>query len=143
MRAMSLAWNTAPPCPRPALTAGFALAGAIAGLALGGCELRERPLPHAGAPKEHIARGQQLLSRYQCGSCHAIPGVAGAIDPVGPPLSAYGRRSYIAGRVPNHPESLAQWIVHPASLVPDTAMPSMGVSAMDARDMAAYLLALR
>jgi cytochrome c len=37
---------------------------------------------------------------------------------------------------------LAQWIVQPKALVPDTLMPAMGVSADQARDMAAYLLAL-
>jgi cytochrome c len=56
--------------------------------------------------------------------------------------SAFGRRSYIAGHLPNRPDTLAQWIVAPAALVPGTAMPAMGVSPQDARDMAAYLLAL-
>jgi cytochrome c2 len=140
---MYLAWNTALPRRPPARLVGLALAGTIAAAPLGGCEMGERPLPHAGAPKEQIARGQQLLLRYQCGSCHAVPGIAGAADPVGPPLSGYGRRSYIAGRVANHPENLAQWIVDPASLVPDTAMPSMGVPRREADDMAAYLLSLR
>jgi len=54
-----------------------------------------------------------------------------------------GRRSYIAGEVPNGPDALARWIMSPQSLVPGTPMPDMGVSERDAQDMAAYLLSLR
>lgn len=118
-----------------------ALLLAIAALA-GGCELGERKLPHAKAPAAQIARGQQLLAQYQCGSCHAIPEVPAARGTVGPPLEAFGRRSYIAGQVPNGPDTLARWIAAPQALVPGTVMPAMGVSPQDARDMAAYLLAL-
>ena len=83
--------------------------------------------------------GQRLITQYQCGSCHAIPGVAAARGPLGPSLQAFGKRSYIAGRVPNSADALAQWLVAPATLVPDTTMPSMGVSPQEARHMAAYL----
>jgi cytochrome c len=84
-------------------------------------------------------QGLRLLTQYQCGSCHAIPGVPAARGVNGPSLQAFGQRSYIAGRVPNFPDALAQWIVAPAALVPGTTMPSMGVSPEDARHMAAYL----
>lgn len=90
-----------------------------------------------------LARGQRLLAQYQCGSCHAIPNVAAARGVKGPSLTAFGRRSYIAGRIPNRADALAQWIVAPQSLVPDTTMPSMGVSLADARDMAVYLGSLQ
>lgn len=83
-----------------------------------------------------------MLAQYQCGSCHAIPGVPIAQAAVGPPLTSFGRRSYIAGHLPNRPDMLTHWIVAPAALVPGTTMPAMGVSPADARDMAAYLLAL-
>jgi cytochrome c len=89
------------------------------------------------------ALGQRLLAQYQCGSCHAIPGVAAARGRVGPSLEAFGKRSYIAGHLPNSEQLLARWIVEPAALVPDTAMPSMGVSPLDARHMAAYLGSLQ
>lgn len=88
-------------------------------------------------------RGQKLLTQYQCGSCHAIPGIAAARGVQGPGLAAFGKRSYIAGHIPNTPRAMAQWIVSPASLSPDTAMPSMGVSPAEARDMAAYLESLQ
>lgn len=119
-----------------------ALAALLLAALASGCELGERDLPYGGAPSAQRVAGQHLLAQYQCGSCHAIPGVPIAQGAVGPALSAYGRRSYIAGHLPNRPDTLAQWIVAPAALVPGTAMPAMGVSPQDARDMAAYLLAL-
>jgi cytochrome c len=93
-----------------------------------------RPVAHGDA-----GRGLRLLTQYQCGSCHVIPGVPAARGINGPTLQAFGSRSYIAGRVPNFPDALVAWIVTPAALVPDTTMPSMGVSPEDARHMAAYL----
>jgi cytochrome c len=109
-----------------------ASAAAIA-LALGG----ERA---AAADAE---RGRRLLSQYQCGSCHAIPGVAGASGRHGPTLEAFGKRSYIAGQAPNDADALVRWIIAPTSLVPGATMPAMGAGPVDARDMAAYLLGLR
>jgi len=99
----------------------------------------------AGTPPDAIHKtpdkslGQRLLTQYQCGSCHSIPGVAAARGTWGPSLQAFGKRSYIAGHIPNRPDVLARWIMQPSALVPGTLMPSMGVSADDARDMAAYL----
>ena len=90
-----------------------------------------------------LQRGQRLLMQYQCGSCHAIPGIAAARGVQGPSLEAFGRRSYIAGRIPNQADNLARWIVEPSALVFDTRMPSMGVSPAQARDMAAYLGSLK
>ncbi|MBU1361552.1 MAG: c-type cytochrome [Gammaproteobacteria bacterium] len=112
-------------------------------IGLAACDSGPLPLPHAGAPESRQLLGQRLLAQYQCGSCHAIPGVEAARANVGPPLEAFGRRSYIAGHVPNAPDTLARWIVEPHALVPDSPMPSMGVAPDDARAMAAYLLSLR
>ncbi len=90
-----------------------------------------------------LARGERLLSQYQCGSCHRIPEAPSAVGRVGPSLAAFGKRGYIAGEVPNGPQMLQRWLQDPQSLVPDTTMPDMGVSPIDARDMAGYLLSLR
>lgn len=92
---------------------------------------------------ERVERGRALLAQYQCGACHTIPGVVASRGLVGPPLAAWSRRSYIAGRLPNRPELLARWIAAPQALVPGTAMPSMGVSPVEADAMAAYLFTLR
>lgn len=97
----------------------------------------------APALDDHAGRGAQLLARYHCGSCHHIPGVAAARGSYAATLQAYGRRSYIAGRVPNTAANLARWIIDPAAVVPGTLMPNMGATAADARAMAAYLGGLR
>lgn len=109
------------------------VAAASAGL-LAGC-----PTASQQIEDQQALRGAELLARYHCGSCHSIPGVAAAQGQTAASLSAYGRRSYIAGRVANNAGALAQWIIDPASVVPGTLMPNMGVSADDARDMALYL----
>ncbi|MET3441530.1 cytochrome c2 [Variovorax paradoxus] len=108
-----------------------------------GCAPQESgPAASGHASPAQLERGRLLLAQYQCGSCHTIPDVQAARGRMGPTLAAFGRRSYIAGHVPNGPDHLVRWIVAPAALVPGTLMPAMGVSPDDARDMAAYLLAL-
>lgn len=74
-----------------------------------------------------------------CGGCHTIPGIREAHGRVGPPLSFFSARTFIAGRLPNTPGNLIAWIRDPPSLAPDTAMPRMGLSEQQARDAAAYL----
>lgn len=109
------------------------------GLAACGGNVADPDPPLKVTGRGDAAIGLRLVTQYQCGSCHAIPGVPAARGVNGPSLQAFGKRSYIAGRVPNFPDALAQWLVSPASLVPDTTMPGMGVSPDDARHMAAYL----
>ena len=108
---------------------------------LAGCVPSPRE-PAQNAPGD-AQRGARLITQYQCGSCHAIPGIAAARGRTGPDLESFGRRAYIAGRIANRPESLAQWLQKPHALVPSTTMPDMGVPPADARDMAAWLTELR
>lgn len=98
--------------------------------------------PLAACAEGDVERGRRLLAQYQCGTCHAIPEVPGARGAIGAPLAGFGRRAYIAGRLPNRPDVLARWIADPRSLIAATTMPSMGANPTDARDMAAYLLQL-
>ncbi|WP_156885447.1 c-type cytochrome [Massilia niastensis] len=88
-------------------------------------------------------RGLQLIRQYQCGACHAIPGVQGAGGDAGPSLEHIGRLSYIAGGIPNQPARMVRWLQHPPSLKPGTLMPALGLSEDEARHMAAYLYTLR
>ena len=81
--------------------------------------------------------------RYECGVCHVIPGIPGSVGHVGPPLDAWSRHPYIAGKFPNTPEVLVRWIQDPPAMAPQTAMPAAGIDATQARDMAAYLYTLR
>jgi cytochrome c len=89
------------------------------------------------------ARGKSQIVAYGCGSCHVIPGVNGASGLVGPPLTKFAYRSFIAGEVPNNSEFLVRWISVPQSIEPGTAMPNLGVSEAHARDIAAYLYTLK
>jgi mono/diheme cytochrome c family protein len=84
-------------------------------------------------------RGRAALLRYECGVCHVIPGIPDAVGKVGPALDNYSRRSYVAGKFPNEPETLARWIVDAPSMAPRTAMPAIAMSDQEAKDMAAYL----
>jgi cytochrome c len=69
--------------------------------------------------------------------------VPGAQGTVGASLTAFSRRMYIAGNLPNTPENLVAWIRSPQAIEPGTAMPDLGVSEVDARHLAAYLATLR
>ncbi len=89
------------------------------------------------------AKGPAALRAYGCTSCHSIPGVRGANALVGPPLTAFAERRFIAGRVPNEPDHLVRFIVNPQSIKPGSAMPITGIGAEEARHVAAYLYTLR
>ena len=87
--------------------------------------------------------GRALIAAHGCTACHQIPGVRIMSGSVGPSLDDFGRRTYIAGRLPNRPATLTAWLRDPPAIDPQTAMPAMGVSEREARDMAAYLYTLR
>jgi cytochrome c len=125
--------------PAPSLPLSLGLAGLCLAL-LGGCgEHKAAAQADGGA----AARGQRLMAQYQCTACHAIPEVPGAVGNAGPPLDKFGRRSYIAGGIPNTAANLARWLDNPQAVKPGTAMPDLGVSPAEAGDMAAYLLTLK
>lgn len=87
--------------------------------------------------------GKLLLRQFACGTCHEIPGVAAANGKVGPPLAGVAGRVYLAGVLPNTPETMAAFIQAPQRADPRTAMPDMGVTDAHARDMVAYLYTLK
>jgi len=90
-----------------------------------------------GDPKQ----GALLVDRFSCGACHEMPGVEGANGLVGPPLGTFGRRTMIAGVLPNTPANLVLWLRHPQTVTPGNAMSDVGLSDAQARDIAAYLYA--
>ncbi len=128
----SLAWL---PVVVLVLAGAFALAGCN-----GGTEVAEAFTPATGGDAD---RGKADIQKFSCGSCHAIPGVQGAEGRVAPPLDLFARRSFVGGEVPNTPENLVRWIRDPKSIEPGTAMPTLGVSEQQARDIAAYLYTLK
>ena len=93
-----------------------------------------------GGNAEH---GKQLIRQYGCQACHTIPGVEGPKGVVGPPLDRMASRSYIAGKIANNPQNMMAWIQNPQSMDPGNAMPALGVTPPDARDITAYLFTLR
>jgi cytochrome c2 len=110
---------------------------ALSLLALAACQAR--PAASIGDPK----RGAFVIEQAQCGACHQIPGIFQADGLVGPPLTGFGRRTMIAGLLPNTPDNLVLWLRRPQSVVPGNAMPDTGLSETQARDAAAYLDDLR
>ena len=88
-----------------------------------------------------IQRGRTLVAWYGCISCHEVPAMP-VVGLVGPPLRGVARRSYLAGRLPNTPESMIRWIRNPVQVDSDTVMPEMNIGDQDARDIAAFLYTL-
>lgn len=86
--------------------------------------------------------GRLAIAAYGCGSCHVIPGVAGAKGVVGPSLDKLAVRATIAGRLPNAPAAMERWLRHPQAVVPGNGMPEQGITPRNARNMTAYLYTL-
>src|SRR4051794_39993878 len=83
------------------------------------------------------AAGRGAIVARSCGGCPQIPGGPGAQGKVGPPLAGIAGRAYLAGRLPNTPDNMIRWITDPHAVDPQTAMPSQGVAAAEARDITA------
>lgn len=82
-----------------------------------------------------------MAAEVGCASCHRIPGVDGDAL-VGPPLDAWGRRSFIAGSLHNDPANLALWLTDPQAVEPGTAMPDLDLTSAQVDDLVAYLFSL-
>jgi mono/diheme cytochrome c family protein len=102
----------------------------------------ERSKPEIPADPD-AERGRKAIEQYACVTCHAIPGVVGPNFPVGPPLAGVGSRTMLGGVLSNSPENMARWLRTPQAFAPLTAMPNLGLSERDARDIAAFLATLK
>ena len=123
--AQATAFEPVPGTPRTGAT----------GTAIGCNALAAQPATRPG----DALRGRTALTQYACNACHAIPDVTSSHPNVGTPLAGIGRRGLIAGRLANTPENMVRWLRHTREVDPLTAMPEMGVTEQDARDIAAYL----
>jgi cytochrome c len=94
----------------------------------------------ASAADPHAAA--KALMAAQCAACHVVPGVHGAVGAVGPSLRGIARQRTIAGRLPNTPNNMVRWLMHPQRIDPGNAMPEMGLTEPQARRIAAYLRTL-
>ena len=111
-------------------------------------ELERQGMP-AQTLTEAVARrpgnpeaGRRAVTQYLCATCHRMGGVAGAYNDVGPPLDGIAKRRFIGGVLPNTPENMVRWLRNPPAIDPQTAMPALGLSEQDARDITAFLYTL-
>ena len=123
-----------------AILAGLLFLVALIGILYVYVQQRERLRTHAavevgGDP----SRGEAMFIQYGCGSCHALKDVRSATGTVGPPLDGIALRVIIGGHLSNTPENMEKWIRDPQHVSPGTAMPDLGVSEGDARDITAFL----
>jgi cytochrome c2 len=112
-----------------------------ASLCLADCNSSQTTTSPVGFGNAHL--GAQLIGQEECGTCHEIPGVAGADGHVGPPLDHMAERTIIAGMLPNTPDNMLTWLENPQAVVPGNAMPNMELNSDEAKDIAAYLYTLR
>jgi len=86
--------------------------------------------------------GRELAQNKGCTGCHQIPGTTGAQGNVGPPLTRIATRVFVGGVLLNTPDNMRQWLLDPPRIDPKSAMPNVGLSDQEARDLAAYLYTL-
>jgi cytochrome c oxidase subunit 2 len=94
----------------------------------------------AAAPSQ--AEGAALFASSACVGCHTVRGVSTGL--VGPDLTHFGsRRTVGAGMLPATVENVAAFVENPAAVKPGVKMPSLGLTAEQARAVATYLLSLK
>jgi cytochrome c1 len=118
-------------------------AAVLAAVLIAGCGRSARERAATAVTGGDPQTGTSAIGRYGCGSCHTIPGITGANALVGPQLAGIRLRTYIAGDLPNNTENLMHWVQHPLSVHPNSAMPELGVTTDDARNIAAFLYSLK
>lgn len=84
-------------------------------------------------------RGRQMILEYGCSGCHVVSSVRQATGRVGPKLEDIREQIYLAGVLPNQPDNMVQWLMNPREISSQTAMPDLGVTEQDARDIGAFL----
>lgn len=122
---------------------GLGAWGLLAVVAAAACAGGQQVSPAGEQVPGNPALGRAAIAEYGCIACHAVPGVPGNQNEVGPPLAGMAQRRVIAGRLPNTPENLAAWVENPQQIDPGNAMPNLGVTPEDAENIAAYLYTLR
>lgn len=97
-------------------------------------------------------QGQQVFLTSGCVGCHNIDGTTAPGNKIGPNLTHFGSRQWIAGEVlSNTPANLANWILHAQDVKPDVDMPSFdgtmppnpALSQTQITELVAYLESLK
>jgi cytochrome c553 len=127
--------------PRTPASRGSDAAKAGTPGATGGASTERPSFSGESAPKGDAARGRAIIASgtHGCAACHTIPGIRWPQGVVGPPLDKFAQRAFIAGELPNKPDVLVAFLQDPPRLVPKTGMPNVGLSAEEARHIAAFL----
>ena len=100
--------------------------------------------PAPAPPIGNAERGKQLAGQYGCNVCHVVPGVDGPQGSLGPSLAGVASRPKISfGTVQNTPENLAKYLMDPSAMNATSSMPAIGLTDVDAKDIAAYLMTLK
>jgi cytochrome c2 len=148
--------------PRPGLARRVVVVGLLAATSLlVGCLERPQlaPTPRAPTPTPIAAapppltpapntagdpqNGRVLFTQKGCTNCHQLAVVSAKPALIGPTLTNMALRPTIAGeQIQNTPENMAKWIMNPPAMKPGTAMPALGLSEQEARDLAAFLYAV-
>lgn len=85
--------------------------------------------------------GEEVFAR--CQACHTIAGTPSEQipgDKIGPNLSNFGNRKYLAaGTRMNTPENLAAWLRNPPSIKPGALMPNLGLTEEEIAQVSSYL----
>jgi len=123
-----------------AILAGLIFLVALIAIAREYIQQRARLREHAAVIAQGDPnRGEAMFIQYGCGSCHSLKNVRTATGMVGPPLDGIALRVIIGGHLSNTPTNMERWIRDPQHVSPGTAMPDLGVSEGDARDITAFL----
>lgn len=100
-----------------------------------------QPAPEVRPDPSQIARGKRLMQQRACASCHAFTG-AGFAAPVNtePPSRTLGLAPDLKfARQRSEPAAIARWLVDPAAVKADAAMPNLALRPEEASDLAAFL----
>jgi len=103
--------------------------------------IKDGPGAAPGVQASHVSHGKQLLSERGCVGCHQVTGAGLAAPPKNePPLRTLGLAPDLRfARERLEPGVIERWLADPAKVKHDAAMPSLGLSADDVRDLAAFL----
>jgi len=98
------------------------------------------PLPVTPDPAQ-TAHGKQLLSERGCVGCHQLSGADLPLPPKNDPvLRTLGLAPDLRyARERQEPATLLRWLLDPAQVKHDAAMPNLALGLADARDLAAFL----
>lgn len=92
---------------------------------------------------DDAAAGARYFATMTCANCHTIRGTS-ASGRIGPDLTHVASRTTLAaGRLPNDPTDLANWIKDPTKYKPGCYMPNLGLTDEQVHDLVAYLETLR